>query len=90
MRFQEELKHHILTPQGRIQNTRWVRSEVRCFEVFLRDLPTIINLLGIDEQRAAAEMRQADQTVIGKKINKISDGDFIARIIGYCQILNLS
>ena len=91
MRFQElaeDLMHPILTPQGRRQNTRWVRSELRCFEVFLRDLPTIINLLGIDEQRAAAEMKHADQKIIRKKISKLSDGEFIARIIGYCQILN--
>ena len=27
------------TPQGQRQNTRWVRSELRCFEVYLRDLP---------------------------------------------------
>ena len=91
MRFQElaeELLHPILTPQGRRQNTRWVRSVLRCFEVFLRDLPTIYNKLGKDELKAAQDRRLADQKIIIRKKEKLSDGNFIARVIGYCQIFN--
>ena len=91
MRFEElaeELMHPVLTPQGRRQNTRWVRSMLRCLETFLRDLPTIYALLEKKEQRATAEMRHTDQKVIKNKIKKITDGKFISRVIGYCQILN--
>ena len=91
MRFNElaeELGHAVLTPQGRRQNTRWVRSMLRCLEAFLRDLPTIDNLLGREEQEAAAEIRLADQKSIKLKKKKLTDGRFLARIIGYSQILN--
>ena len=51
-------------------------------------MPTIYNYLGSEEQRAAAEIRLADQKAIKKKMKILADGKFIARIIGYCQILN--
>ena len=56
--------------------------------MFLIDLTTIFNLLGVNEQAAAAQMRFADQKQIRKKMNNISDGNFVARVIGYCRILN--
>ena len=36
----------------------------------------------------AAEGRLAEQKMIRKKMERLVDGKFIARIIGYCQILN--
>ena len=69
-------------------HTRVVVCISRNIQVFLRDLPTIYNFLGVNEQAAAAQMRLADQKDIRKKMSKLSDGSFIARVIGYCQVLN--
>ena len=78
----EELLHPVLSPKGRRQNTRWVRSVLCCLETFLRDLPTIYRLLKKKEHNAATEMRQIGQNTIKKKIKKMTDGKFIARVKG--------
>ena len=84
----EELLHPILENQGRRQNTRWVRSELMLLESFLRNLPTLYNVMGREEQKLAMQMKLTEQKIVKKRMKKMTDGSFLARLVGYCQILN--
>ena len=84
----EELLHPVLENKGRRQNTRWVRSELVLLESFLRNLPTLYNVMGREEQKLAMQMNLTEQKIVKKKMKKMTDGSFLARLVGYSQILN--
>ena len=51
-------------------------------------MATIYIRLGQEELAAAAQLRHADQKAIKRKMSKLADGSFLARVIGDCKILN--
>ena len=84
--FAEDAHYLILQPK-KLQETRFVRATLRCYEAGLRNLPAAVGLL--EEQKEIAIELIDNDTVgkINKRLNPLKKPKNIALAIGFCQIL---
>ena len=84
--YAKELHYSVLTNKSN-QTTRFVRSLLRGLQSLLRNLPCLYAIHGKDAQEAALENDNTTAKIALNTQAKISDGKFIAGIIGIVQIL---
>ena len=84
----DDMGHSVLTNKGR-QQTRFVRSDLRGFQTYLRNIPTLYAIHGKDVEDCIKVSDNTNAQIAMKTQRKLSDGSMIAEVAGYCMLLEL-
>ena len=79
--------HYAILSNKKNQTTRFVRALLRGIQSLLRNLPCIYAIHGQIAKESAEEFDNTTAKIALKQQEKISDGTFIASIVGLVQIL---
>lgn len=82
----EDLEYAVLTNKG-IQETRWVRAELRSLQTYLRNIPTLAAIYSKEVEDCAKNLDITNQRIAEKLLNRITEPKDISFAIGLCQIL---
>ena len=85
----EELHHPILSNKSVPQSTRWVRSDIRAFETYFRNAPTIYAIIGDNIKQNADDVDLTKQKENEQKLKILKDAKTWVYYIGFVQILEL-
>lgn len=83
----QELMHATHSNKGS-QDTRWVRANLRAYQSFCRNLPTLYVLVGREESTHSYDGNNTQQKVAEKRRKEISDGSTFASAVGIMQLLD--
>ena len=84
----EEFNVAYLTNKS-FQETRWIRSVLRCLQAFLRNLPTFAVACGLNMVEAASDYDNATHKALEVQYKKLTNGHMIAFAVGIAQILEI-
>ena len=85
----KDLNHPILSNKSVPQNTRWVRSDIRAFETYFRNAPTIYAIIGDNIEQNARDDDKTKHKENNKKKLVLEDAKTWLYFIGLVQILEL-
>ena len=83
-----ELSHLVLTDNNK-HTTCFVRSLVRGMQAYLRNLPTLINIMSQEYEVAVLERRNTQAWEVLVTMTKLQDSRKLLLVVGLAQLLEL-